>query len=153
MYYGMKRCETFGGYMNVGYVPDSFGQAGNMPQIYQSFGIKDSLFWRGVSDDMVKHTDYIWRGDDGSEVFVTQIPFGYYIGGNIPEEELKSEEFWQKECFEKAGAEALQITSIFQMVSIKLLYVKTYLISWQSVEKKIQRMSIISVLLRTILQM
>lgn len=104
MYYGMKRCEEFGGYMNVGYVPDSFGQAGNMPQIYQSFGIKDSLFWRGVSDDMVKHTDYIWQGDDGSEVFVTQIPFGYYIGGNIPEEEPKSEEFWQKECFQKAGA-------------------------------------------------
>ncbi len=35
MYYGMKRCETFGGYMNVGYVPDSFGQSGNMPQIYK----------------------------------------------------------------------------------------------------------------------
>lgn len=103
MYYGMKRCEEFGGYMNVGYVPDSFGQAGNMPQIYQAFGIKDSLFWRGVSDDMVKHTDYMWQGDDGSEVFVTQIPFGYYIGGNIPEEEPKSEEFWQSECFNKAG--------------------------------------------------
>ena len=104
MYYGMKRCEEFGGYMNVGYVPDSFGQAGNMPQIYQAFGIKDSLFWRGVSDDMVKHTDYKWQGDDGSEVFVTQIPFGYYIGGNIPEEEPKSDEFWQNECFKKAGA-------------------------------------------------
>lgn len=103
MYYGMKRCEEFGGYMNVGYVPDSFGQAGNMPQIYRAFGIRDSLFWRGVSDDMVKHTDYMWEGDDGSEVFVTQIPSGYYIGGNIPEEEPKSEEFWQLECFEKAG--------------------------------------------------
>lgn len=102
MYYGMKRCESLGGYMNVGYVPDSFGQAGNMPQIYKQFGIDDTLFWRGVSDDMVKHTDFNWRGDDGSVVFATQIPFGYYIGGNIPEGE-GSEEFWQKECFEKAG--------------------------------------------------
>lgn len=101
MYYGMKRCEDFGGYMNVAYVPDSFGQAGNMPQIYKQFGIDDTLFWRGVSDDMVKHTDFNWRGDDGSVVFATQIPFGYYIGGNIPEQ--NSEEFWQKECFEKAG--------------------------------------------------
>lgn len=107
MYYGMKRCEDFGGYMNVGYVPDSFGQAGNMPQIYQAFGIHDTLFWRGVSDDMVKHTDYIWQGDDGSEVFVTQIPFGYYIGGNIPESEPESGQFWQKECFEKAGARSV----------------------------------------------
>lgn len=103
MYYGMKRCETFGGYMNVGYVPDSFGQSGNMPQIYKEFGIDDTLFWRGVSDDMVNHTDYNWRGDDGSIVFTTQIPFGYYIGGNIPEDPKQSEEFWQKECFEKAG--------------------------------------------------
>ena len=103
MYYGMKRCESFGKYMNVGYVPDSFGQSGNMPQIYRQFGIEDILFWRGVSDDMVKHTDYNWRGDDGSVVFTTQIPFGYYIGGNIPEEPEENEEFWQKECLEKAG--------------------------------------------------
>ena len=103
MYYGMKRCESFGKYMNVGYVPDSFGQSGNMPQIYRQFGIEETLFWRGVSDDMVKHTDYNWRGDDGSVVFTTQIPFGYYIGGNIPEEPEENEEFWQKECLEKAG--------------------------------------------------
>ena len=103
MYYGMKRCESFGKYMNVGYVPDSFGQSGNMPQIYRQFGIEDTLFWRGVSDDMVKHTDYNWRGDDGSVVFTTQIPFGYYIGGNIPGEPEENEEFWQKECLEKAG--------------------------------------------------
>ena len=103
MYYGMKRCESFGKYMNVGYVPDSFGQSGNMPQIYRQFGIEDTPFWRGVSDDMVKHTDYNWRGDDGSVVFTTQIPFGYYIGGNIPEEPEENEEFWQKECLEKAG--------------------------------------------------
>lgn len=103
MYYGMKRCESFGKYMNVGYIPDSFGQSGNMPQIYRQFGIEDTLFWRGVSDDMVKHTDYNWRGDDGSVVFTTQIPFGYYIGGNIPEEPEENEEFWQKECLEKAG--------------------------------------------------
>lgn len=103
MYYGMKRCEDFGGYMNVGYVPDSFGQSGNMPQIYREFGIEDTLFWRGVSDDMVEHTDFNWRGDDGSVVFTTQIPFGYYIGGNIPEDADQSENFWQKECFEKAG--------------------------------------------------
>ena len=103
MYYGMKRCESFGKYMNVGYVPDSFGQSGNMPQIYRQFGIEDTLFWRGVSDDMVEHTDYNWRGHDGSVVFTTQIPFGYYIGGNIPEAPEENEEFWQKECLEKAG--------------------------------------------------
>ena len=103
MYYGMKRCESFGKYMNVGYVPDSFGQSGNMPQIYREFGIEDTLFWRGVSDDMVEHTDFNWKGDDGSVVFTTQIPFGYYIGGKIPEDPKENDEFGEKECLEKAG--------------------------------------------------
>lgn len=103
LYYGIKRCEEFGGYMNVGYVPDSFGQAGNMPQIYRAFGMEDTLFWRGVSDDMVKETDFNWRGDDGSVVFAAQIPFGYDIGGKIPEESKENDEFWEKVCLKKAG--------------------------------------------------
>ena len=119
MYYGIKRCESFGKYMNVGYVPDSFGQSGNMPQIYRQFGIEDTLFWRGVSDDMVKHTDYNWRGDDGSVVFTTQIPFGYYIGGNIPEEPEENEEFWQKECLEKAGGRSATRHIYFPMDLIR----------------------------------
>lgn len=106
LYYGIKTCEEYGGYMNVAYVPDSFGQAGNMPQIYRDFGIEDTLFWRGVSNDMVAHTDYTWRGDDGSEVFATQIPFGYYIGGNIPEDEEESKRFWEEVCLRKAGSGA-----------------------------------------------
>lgn len=106
LYYGIKTCESYGGYMNVAYVPDSFGQAGNMPQIYRGFGIVDTLFWRGVSNDMVTHTDFIWRGDDGSEVFTTQIPFGYYIGGNIPEDEAESKTFWEQVCLKKAGTGA-----------------------------------------------
>ena len=103
LYYGMERCKEFGAYMNVAYVPDSFGQAGNMPQIYQEFGMEDTLFWRGVSDDMVSKKDFMWKGDDGSKVFATQIPFGYYIGGNIPEKLEDAQLFWEKECFEKAG--------------------------------------------------
>ena len=106
LFYGIQTCEEFGSYMNVGYVPDSFGQAGNMPQIYREFGIEDTLFWRGVSNDMASHTDYIWRGDDGSEVFATQIPLGYYIGGNIPEDEEESKIFWEDVCLKKAGSGA-----------------------------------------------
>lgn len=90
MQYGMAISNQFGGYMNVGYVPDSFGQSAAMPQIYREFGIEDTLFWRGVSDDEVKHTEYQWRGEDGSQVNVYQIPAGYYIGGEIPEDKTIS---------------------------------------------------------------
>lgn len=99
MLYGMKICEAFGDYMNVGYVPDSFGQAASMPQIYREFGISDTMFWRGVSDDDVAHTEYKWRGEDGSVVNVYQIPSGYYIGGAIPEREADLAEFLHQEPF------------------------------------------------------
>jgi len=106
MYFGMRRADELGGCMSVGYVPDSFGQAGNMPQIYRAFGIDSTLFWRGVSDDMAKHTDFVWRGDDGSTILASQIPNGYYIGGNIPEDPDDAEVFWRTQCLEKAGGRA-----------------------------------------------
>ena len=87
LYYGISRCKDFGEHMKVGYVPDSFGQSAQMPQIYRGFGIDSSLFWRGVSDDMVDKTEFMWKGSDGSKVLAVQIPFGYYYGGNIPENE------------------------------------------------------------------
>ncbi|MBU3101981.1 MULTISPECIES: mannosylglycerate hydrolase [Clostridium] len=91
LYYGIERCKDFGDYMKVGYVPDSFGQSAQMPQIYSGFGIKDSLFWRGVSDDMTDCTEFNWKGSDGTVAFAVQIPYGYFYGGNIPEDidELK----------------------------------------------------------------
>ncbi|MBP3884639.1 MAG: alpha-mannosidase [Olsenella sp.] len=106
MAYGIRRADELGGHMRVGYVPDSFGQAGNMPQIYAGFGIATSLFWRGVSDDMCSHTDFYWRGDDGTRTLVSQIPYGYYIGGNIPERGALSDAFWKEQCGEKAARRA-----------------------------------------------
>lgn len=99
MQYGMRICREFGAYMAVGYVPDSFGQAASMPQIYQAFGIEDTLFWRGVSDDDVQHTEFNWRGEDGSIIQVYQIPSGYYIGGAIPENEAELAVFLTNEPF------------------------------------------------------
>lgn len=93
LYYGIDRCNEFGEPMKVGYVPDSFGQSAQMPQIYRGFGIDSSLFWRGVSDDMVDTTEFIWKGSDGSKVLAVQIPFGYYYGGNIPEDDSDLKEY------------------------------------------------------------
>lgn len=106
MAYGIRRADELGGHMRVGYVPDSFGQAGNMPQIYAGFGISTSLFWRGVSDDMSEKTDFWWRGADGTRTLVSQIPNGYYIGGNIPETGELSEAFWDEQCGQKAASRA-----------------------------------------------
>ncbi|AEB07788.1 glycoside hydrolase family 38 [Coriobacterium glomerans PW2] len=86
--YGMDIADRLGAHMNVGYVPDSFGQESSMPQIYQGMGIRDTLFWRGVSRQDSERTEFIWRGEDGSTVCAYQIPYGYYIGGVIDETKL-----------------------------------------------------------------
>ncbi|MGT2908134.1 mannosylglycerate hydrolase [Streptococcus dentiloxodontae] len=99
MFYGMNISKEFGNYMNVGYVPDSFGQSAAMPQIYKAFGIEDTLFWRGVSDDDVKHSEFKWRGEDGTVVNAYQIQAGYYIGGDIPEDKKLLKEFLHKEPY------------------------------------------------------
>ena len=90
--YGSDIANKMGHSMQVAYVPDAFGQGGNMPQIYKQFGIHRFLFWRGVADTRLTHTEFIWEGDEGTQMLAQQIPFGYYYGGNIPENEddLKS---------------------------------------------------------------
>ncbi|HCD1062559.1 TPA: alpha-mannosidase, partial [Listeria monocytogenes] len=87
--YGTRIAREMGHSMAVGYVPDAFGQGGNMPQVYKEFGISKFLFWRGVADNRLKQTEFIWRGDDGTEMLAEQIPFGYYYGANIPENEAE----------------------------------------------------------------
>ena len=98
--YGMRRCEEFGPYLNVGYMPDSFGQTGNMPQIYRQAGIEDTLFWRGVSNDEVEKLNFNWRGDDGSVVFATQMPTGYYVGANMPEDPKENDAWYHEQVLD-----------------------------------------------------
>lgn len=97
--YGINISKKFGKHMNVGYVPDSFGQSAAMPQIYKEFGIDDTLFWRGVSDEDTHKTEFKWRGEDGSTVNAYQIQAGYYIGGDIPEEAENLKNYLHNEPF------------------------------------------------------
>ena len=107
LYYGMEDCEKFGKCMNVGYIPDSFGQSANMPQIYRQFGIEDTVFWRGVSDEMSNKINFNWIGDDGSNVFATQIPNGYYTAFAIPENRDDANEFWNEVCIPSESSRSL----------------------------------------------
>ncbi|WP_236896619.1 mannosylglycerate hydrolase [Clostridium beijerinckii] len=123
LYYGIERCKEFGDYMKVGYVPDSFGQSAQMPQIYSGFGIKDSLFWRGVSDDMIDSTEFNWKGSDGTVAFAVQIPFGYYCGGNIPEEEGDLKKYLNEQIGklkEKASTNNVYLPNGFDQAPIRI---------------------------------
>ncbi len=90
--YGIKDCEEFGDYMKIGYLPDSFGQSAQLPQILKGFDIHRAIFWRGTSERHgTDKTEFYWESDDGSKVLTQLFPLGYAIGKYLPldEEELK----------------------------------------------------------------
>ncbi len=83
--YGYKDCQEFGECMNIGYLPDSFGQSGQMPMILNGFNIYRSMFWRGTSERMgTNKTEFYWKSDDGSQVLTQLLPLGYAIGKYLP---------------------------------------------------------------------
>jgi mannosylglycerate hydrolase len=91
--YGLKDSEEFGQPMMIGYLPDSFGQSSQMPQILNGFDIKYSIFWRGTSERHgTDKTEFYWQSDDGSKVLVQLFPLGYAIGKYLPEDEEKLQE-------------------------------------------------------------
>lgn len=85
--YGMKDCAEFGEPMKIGYLPDSFGQSSQLPQIYQGFDIAHTIFWRGVSERHgTNKTEFYWQSDNGDKVLVQLFPLGYAIGKYLPTE-------------------------------------------------------------------
>ncbi|MDN4071825.1 mannosylglycerate hydrolase [Fictibacillus terranigra] len=91
--YGLKDCEELGSPMMIGYLPDSFGQSSQMPQILNGFDIKYSIFWRGTSERHgTDKTEFYWETDEGSKVLVQLFPLGYAIGKYLPEDEEKLQE-------------------------------------------------------------
>ncbi|WP_077623331.1 mannosylglycerate hydrolase [Sediminibacillus massiliensis] len=86
--YGIKDSKEFGSPMMIGYLPDSFGQSAQMPQILNGFDIEYSIFWRGTSERHgTDKTEFYWESDDGSKVLVQLLPLGYAIGKYLPEDE------------------------------------------------------------------
>lgn len=77
---GMSLANELGGYMNIGYLPDSFGQSKDMPKIYNGFGIKRTVFWRGLSNQQLADREFNWESEDGSSVRVANIKNGYFVG-------------------------------------------------------------------------
>lgn len=83
--FGEKICRTFGGKMNIGYLPDSFGHIAQMPQILKKSGISYAVIWRGVPKK-VKTSEFYWESPDGSKVLTLYMPLGYGVAANLPSE-------------------------------------------------------------------
>jgi mannosylglycerate hydrolase len=83
---GTRLCQKYGGRMPIGYLPDTFGHIGQMPQILQGFGIDYASMWRGISDQPVELT---WKSPDGSSVLLSYLRESYGNAANLTPENFE----------------------------------------------------------------
>lgn len=103
---GIKTAKEFGKVSMVGYFPDSFGNAGQMPQILKQAGMKAVVFGRGVKPTGMNNTvsdfeDYAsqfsemyWQSPDGSSLPAILFANWYNNGAEIPAE--PDREYWDR---------------------------------------------------------
>lgn len=77
---GDRETRRFGPKMPVGYMPDSFGHIGQMPQILRGFGIESACVWRGPGDEPA---EFHWQSPDGSLVLMLYLRDSYSNGASL----------------------------------------------------------------------
>lgn len=73
---GWQGADALGGAMPVGYLPDMFGHAAQIPQILARAGIEHAGLWRGAPGALNRHA-FRWEAPDGSAVRVEYLFDGY----------------------------------------------------------------------------
>lgn len=90
---GDKIANAFGGKMQVGYLPDTFGHCSQIPQIMQKACFEGVVIWRGISGEPEKlKSEFIWQAPDGTEIFTMHLSdkYGYFNIPTLPEEPVKA---------------------------------------------------------------
>ncbi len=82
---GLSIAEAYGGSLEAGYLPDSFGHPAQMPQIYRQFGFDHAVVWRGVPL-AVDRLAFNWEAPDGSEILTAYMGTSYSHGVDLPTE-------------------------------------------------------------------
>ncbi|MCI9335921.1 MAG: alpha-mannosidase [Lachnospiraceae bacterium] len=109
---GRAEALEYGGLCPVGYFPDAFGNAGQMPQLLKQAGMKAVVFGRGVKpvgfNNEVQGGEYesmysemMWESPDGSALPGILFANWYSNGIEIPVEEEAAKVYWEEKL---AGA-------------------------------------------------
>src|SRR5205807_6485197 len=82
---GIALADAHGGSMRAGYLPDSFGHAAQMPQIYRQLGFRHAAVWRGVPLE-IDRVAFQWEAPDGSRILTAYMGNSYSHGVDLPTE-------------------------------------------------------------------
>lgn len=105
---GLKEAAQYGKVCKIGYFPDAFGNAGQMPQLLKQAGMEAIVFGRGVKpvgfDNKVSgggeydsaYSEMFWEAPDGSALPAILFANWYNNGAEIPVEEEAAKAFWEE---------------------------------------------------------
>ncbi len=86
--YGVKRCREFGEPLKCGYNVFSFGQIGQLPQIYADFDIDTIIFYKYMDPSKSKYHEFIWEAPDGTKAFASRLGrearWNFFFAAHIP---------------------------------------------------------------------
>jgi alpha-mannosidase len=78
---GTREAGRMGHCLQIGYLPDIFGQHAYLPAIFNGFGLKYSIFQRGVRTDQISEDlNFVWSAPNGDSVRANNLFFGYGPG-------------------------------------------------------------------------
>lgn len=105
---GIQEAWQFGSLCRVGYFPDAFGNAGQMPQLLKQAGMKAVVFGRGVKPVGLNnrleeggeyesvYSEMHWESPDGSAMTGILFANWYNNGAEIPTDPVKAKAFWEE---------------------------------------------------------
>ncbi len=77
---GDRTARRFGSKMMIGYMPDSFGHFGQMPQLVHGFGMQVISLWRGPDD---QPAEFWWQSPDGTRLLMAYLRDSYSNGASL----------------------------------------------------------------------
>ncbi|WP_318378233.1 glycoside hydrolase family 38 C-terminal domain-containing protein [Enterobacter sp.] len=79
--YGIATAERFGHSMNVGYLPDIFGQHAYLPALFRDLGIDYCVLQRGIYTDQIQgDLNLNWRAPNQQTIATNYLYYGYGPG-------------------------------------------------------------------------
>lgn len=74
---GTHNAKALGHCMNVGWIPDAFGQIQTTPQLFHSFGFDGLFVWRGFDYQSTDDSAFLWESPNGDSILSVHYTLGY----------------------------------------------------------------------------
>lgn len=83
---GSKYASSLGHCMNVGWVPDAFGQNKITPYLFKEIGMKGIFAWRGFDYEVLDDSLFMWEGNGNTSLPTVHFALGYGHYRGFPED-------------------------------------------------------------------